>query len=233
MRDMPFWFLLLIIIEQSVLKFQTNIRTTDSQEPVIRRRYRTLSQTREMTEESDARIKRLEKPSQNQQGQLAEIMKLLKTLVRDKAQAASQQNSVVQPKQRREDPTCPQGFTPPYTQAQPMPQMGGFPYGYAPPLTQTHEVGQNSRANTADPITIPDLDDPKEQEKIRNELLEQSESNKAQRKLELIKECLKAMEGSDVYGLVDAYKMSLVSDLVLPPKFKMPTLDKYDGTKCP
>ena len=41
------------------------------------------------------------------------------------------------------------------------------------------------------------------------------------------------MEGSDVYGLVDAYKMSLVPDLVLPPKFKVPTFDKYNGTKCP
>ena len=65
-------------------------------------------------------------------------------------------------------------------QAQPMPQMGGFSYGYAPPPTQTHEVGQNSVANTADPITIPDLDDPKEQEKIRKKSLEQSESNEAQ-----------------------------------------------------
>ena len=44
---------------------------------------------------------------------------------------------------------------------------------------------------------------------------------------------MKAVEGSDVYGLVDAYKMSLVPDLVLSPKFKMPTFDKYDGTKCP
>ena len=107
MKDMPFWFLLLITIEQSVLKFQTNIRTTDSQEPVIRRRYRTLSQTREMTEESDARIERLEKASQDQHGHLAEITKLLKTLVRDKAQAAGQQNSVVQPELRREDLTYP------------------------------------------------------------------------------------------------------------------------------
>ena len=82
-------------------------------------------------------------------------------------------------------------------------------------------------------ITIPDLDDPKEQEKIRKESLEQSESNEAQRKLELIEERLKAMEGSDVYGLVDAYKVSLVPDLVLSPKFKVPRFEKYDGTKCP
>ena len=94
-------------------------------------------------------------------------------------------------------------------------------------------MGQNSGANTADPITIPDLDDPKEQEKIRKESSEQSENNEAQRKLELIEERLKTMEGSDVYGMVDAYKMSLVPNLVLPPKFKAPTFDKYDRTKCP
>ena len=41
------------------------------------------------------------------------------------------------------------------------------------------------------------------------------------------------VEGSDAYKLVDASKMSLVPDLVLPPKFKVPTFDKYDGTKCP
>ena len=96
-----------------------------------------------------------------------------------------------------------------------------------------NEVGQNSRKNTADPITIPDLDNPKEQEKIRKESSEQSENNEAQRKLELIEERLKAIERSDVYGMVDAYKMSLIPDLVLPPKFKMPNFDKYDGTKCP
>ena len=48
-----------------------------------------------MTEESDARIERLEKASQDQQGQLAEITKLLKTLVRDKAQIVGQQNSAI------------------------------------------------------------------------------------------------------------------------------------------
>ena len=60
-----------------------------------------------MTEESDARIERLEKASQDQQGQLIEITKLLQILVRDKARAVGQQNSVVQPEQRREDPTYP------------------------------------------------------------------------------------------------------------------------------
>ena len=51
--------------------------------------------------------------------------------------------------------------------------------------------------------------------------MEQYENNEAQRKLELIEKRLKAVEGSDVYGLVDAYKMNLVPDLVLPPKFNL------------
>ena len=114
-----------------------------------------------------------------------------------------------------------------------MQQAGGFPYGYAPPPMRTNEIGQNSRANMADPIAVPDLDNPKEQEKIRKESSEQSESNEAQRKLELIEERLRMVEGSDAYGLVDASKMSLVPNLVLPPKFKVPTFDKYDGTKYP
>ena len=62
----------------------------------------------------------------------------------------------------------PVGFTPPYapnvhmTQAPSMQQAEGFSYGYAPPPTQVNEVGQNSGANMADPIAVPDLDDPKE-----------------------------------------------------------------------
>ena len=96
-----------------------------------------------------------------------------------------------------------------------------------------NEVGQNSGANKADPIMVSNLDDPKEHEKLRRESSKQSENNEAQRKLELIEERLKAMEGSDVYGIVDARTMSMVPDLVLPPKFKVPTFDKYDSTKCP
>ena len=41
------------------------------------------------------------------------------------------------------------------------------------------------------------------------------------------------MKGSDVYRMMDSYKMSLIPDLVFPPKFKVPTFDKYDGIKCP
>ena len=32
---------------------------------------------------------------------------------------------------------------------------------------------------------------------------------------------------------VDPKEISLVSDVVIPPKFKTPNFEKYDGTKCP
>ena len=67
-----------------------------------------------MTEESDTRIEPLEKASQDQQGQMAEMMEMLRTLVRDKAQATGQQNDTAQLEQRREDPTYPPEFAPPY-----------------------------------------------------------------------------------------------------------------------
>ena len=51
-----------------------------------------------MAKESDARIERLEKASQDQQGQLAEMMEMLGTLVRDKAQVVGQQSGAAQPK---------------------------------------------------------------------------------------------------------------------------------------
>ena len=60
------------------------------------------------------------------------MMEMLRTLIRDKAHAAGQQSGVAYSEQRKEDLIYPYGFTPLYTQTQPMPQMGGFPYGYAP-----------------------------------------------------------------------------------------------------
>ena len=94
-----------------------------------------------MAEESNSKIERLEKASPDQQGQMVEMMEMLKTLVRDKTYAAGQQSNVSHPNQIREDPAYQQGFTPPYAQTQPMPQMGGFSYDYAFPPAQTNEVG--------------------------------------------------------------------------------------------
>ena len=124
-----------------------------------------------MAEESDARIDRLEKESQESRAQMSKMMKLIRTLIRDKGQASGSnpQNEIVQTDQRREDVIYPLGYTPPYApkvhmaQTPPMQQAGGFPYSYAPPPTRVNEIGQNSGQNTTEPIMVPDLDDLREQ----------------------------------------------------------------------
>ena len=117
-------------------------------------------------------------------------MELIRTLVRDKGSASgpNPQNETAQADQRREEPIYPPGYTPPYApnvhmaQAPPMQQAGGFPYAYAPPPTRVNKGGQNSGTNEADPIMVPNLDDPREQEKLRGESSDQCENNEAQRK---------------------------------------------------
>ena len=44
---------------------------------------------------------------------------------------------------------------------------------------------------------------------------------------------LKEIEGVDDLEGVDPRELSLVLDLVIPPKLKMTKFEKYDGTKCP
>ena len=98
------------------------------------------------------------------------MMEMIRALVREKGKAAApnSQNETAQIDQKKEEPVYPAGFTPPYApnvhmaQAPQMQQAGGFPYGYAPPPTRVNEVGQNSGQNMAEPITVSDLDDPKE-----------------------------------------------------------------------
>ena len=44
---------------------------------------------------------------------------------------------------------------------------------------------------------------------------------------------MRAMEGINIPGNIDAVELSLVLGLVILHKFKTPTFDKYDDTKCP
>ncbi|KAK8492493.1 hypothetical protein V6N11_021159 [Hibiscus sabdariffa] len=41
------------------------------------------------------------------------------------------------------------------------------------------------------------------------------------------------MQGVNTYGGIDARDLSLVSDLDIPPKFKIPDFEKFDGITCP
>ena len=67
-----------------------------------------------MAKESDARIERLKKAHQDTQGQMVEMMEMLRTLVKDKGQAtgSGQQSSAAHPDQKREKYVYLLGFTP-------------------------------------------------------------------------------------------------------------------------
>ena len=54
-----------------------------------------------------------------------------------------------------------------------------------------------------------------------------------QQRCSLLDKRLKEIEGVNDLGSVDPRELCLVPDLVIPPNFKMPKFEKYDGTKCP
>ena len=43
---------------------------------------------------------------------------------------------------------------------------------------------------------------------------------------------MKEIKGVDNLKSVDPRELSLIPDLVILPKFKMPKFERYDGTKC-
>ena len=53
-----------------------------------------------------------------------------------------------------------------------------------------------------------------------------------QQRWSLLDKKLKKIEGVDDLGSVDPREISLVPNVVIPPKLKMPKFEKYDGTKC-
>jgi hypothetical protein len=44
---------------------------------------------------------------------------------------------------------------------------------------------------------------------------------------------IRAIEGVDLYDLIQAAKICLVPNVVLPKKFRVPEFIKYTGTQCP
>ena len=54
-----------------------------------------------------------------------------------------------------------------------------------------------------------------------------------QKRCSLLDKKLKEIEGVNNLRSVDPRELCLVLDLVMPPKFKLPKFEKYDGTKCP
>ena len=94
---------------------------------------------------------------------------------------------------------------------------GMYTYPYMPFLAaQTSGptlVEPNPEIN---PVMVPDLDDPKEREKLKQV--------DTQGKYELLEERLRVVKGLNMDG-VDASELSLVHGLIIPPKFKTPDFE--------
>ncbi|XP_017644260.1 uncharacterized protein LOC108484886 [Gossypium arboreum] len=129
----------------------------------------------------------------------------------------------------------PPSFTPPHvltqTEALPRrpsvtirPQQGSVDTGI--PMNFLTGSGFNLGDNLANP-DIPDLN-MAEKEDLRTEAARQLED-----RYKWLEEKLKDLENADGHHRVDAKDLSLVPDLVLPHKFKMPEFKKYKGTTCP
>ena len=100
----------------STPNFNIGIFLNSNTAPPTPHRFRTRARAKAMAEETDARIERLERENQESRAQMTEMMKLIRTLVRDKgpASAPNPQNETAQTDQRREDVVYPSGYTPPY-----------------------------------------------------------------------------------------------------------------------
>ncbi|XP_040963143.1 uncharacterized protein [Gossypium hirsutum] len=134
-----------------------------------------------------------------------------------------------------EDPTYPPGFTPPHvplqTEAPPRrpsvtvrPQHGPVDAGI--PINFPSGLGNNLGDSSVNPIT-PDLD------LMENERMATESSKQLEDRCRWLEKKFRVLEGTGNHQGIDAKDLSLVPDLVLPHKFKMPEFEKYNGTTCP
>ncbi|XP_012461571.2 uncharacterized protein LOC105781592 [Gossypium raimondii] len=158
------------------------------------------------------------------------MMSQLIQLLTDKGKGPAINSGVDQ-----EDPVYPPGFASTSTQAQPdMCQQGAHvhirPQCQVDTLTPINfqiSSGSNPGDNPAN-LVVPDLNNVAEAEKAKVDLPKQLED-----RCKWLEEKFRAMENADYRCKIDAKDLSLVPNLVLPHKFKMPEFEKYNGTSCP
>ena len=121
----------------------------------------------------------------------------------------------------------------------------GLPHNFSPPHITTSLIGQTSRSGHQAPVfsesrpvvhtTRPPYENPifeynaANAQSVDNENVEPEEINEQYQTLE---KRLRVVEGKDFFS-VDANNMCLVSNLIMPPKFKTPEFVKYKGNSCP
>ncbi|GMI66126.1 hypothetical protein HRI_000281900 [Hibiscus trionum] len=174
-----------------------------------------------------------EQLKKSQEDILAQIGQMLGTRPSVRGEA-SNGNSQTRPIVENEDLPYRPGFTPTHVRVQATPQVildrGKLPLHQtdAPfPANMPSAPEERPGGNQAENF-VSDIDQLMEIEKPRFEA-----SKEIAGRCKRLEEKLEAMEVVDAFIGFDATELSLVSDLVLPPKVKVPEFEKYDGTSCP
>jgi len=131
----------------------------------------------------------------------------------------------------------PPNYTPPYEaqleQEQPAPLISVNPSGTPTNQSESVYMQQNVciTGTNVDSTVVPIATQPIVQPRVSQGISQDVEEAKI--KLELLEERFRAIEGGGSFGFGNAAELCLVSDLVIPPKFKAPKFDKYKGASCP
>ncbi|KAA3470476.1 hypothetical protein EPI10_016185 [Gossypium australe] len=171
-------------------------------------------------------MEKMMESQRNMMTQMTQMTQLLNGLM-DK-----RKSPMVNVEENTKYPQYPPSFTPPHVQTRPevtlqRPSVTIRPQQYQAGASMNLQTSSGSGDN---PIitNVPDLDEIVEGERTKVELPKQLEDI-----CKWLEEKFKAIESADsCYGM-DAKDLSLVPDLVLPYKFKMPEFEKYNGTSCP
>ncbi|GMJ04825.1 hypothetical protein HRI_004151700 [Hibiscus trionum] len=169
----------------------------------------------------------------SQEDILAQIGQMLGTRPSVRGEA-SNGNPATRPTVENEDLLYPPGFTPTHVRVQATPQVildrgkmpihqTDTPFPANAPSAPEERPGGNQAENF-----VSDLDQLMEIEKPRFEAFKEIVD-----RCKRLEEKLEAMEVVDAFTGFDATELNLVPDLVLPPKFKAPEFEKYDGISCP
>ncbi|TYK20949.1 uncharacterized protein E5676_scaffold284G00970 [Cucumis melo var. makuwa] len=81
------------------------------------------------------------------------------------------------------------------------------------------------------PPIVPNIEHLEARAKIQD--MGQNKNTPAKQKLDVLEKRLRTIEGTDVYGNIDATQLCLVPGLIIPAKLKVPKFDKYDGSTFP
>ncbi|KAL0544948.1 hypothetical protein IC582_020078 [Cucumis melo] len=104
------------------------------------------------------------------------------------------------------------------------------PYHMNVPQSQTTQHYVPTNPLYVVPPIVQGIEHLEAQAKIQD--MGQNENTPAKQKLDVLEERLQEIEGTDVYGNIDATQLCLVPGLIIPAKFKVPKFDKYDGSTC-